>query len=75
MKALVKGPKHYRNDTFPLVHEYFARRMLTELGISGGETTGTLPYRKYEAFQVIHDQLKELEAEQHEKARKRAGRR
>jgi hypothetical protein len=49
--------------------------MLTELGISGGETTGTLSYRKYEAFQVIHDQLKELEADEHEKARKRAGRR
>ena len=49
--------------------------MLTEMGIRGGETTGTLPYRKYEAFQVIHDQLKELEADEHEKARKRARRR
>ena len=58
----MKGPKHFRNEAFPVVQEFYQRKILTELGYSSG-LTSDLAYDKADRFLEVHNEIEKIRAE------------
>ncbi len=63
VKAVIKGPKHFRNEAFGIVNEYFQRKALAKLGFHGG-STGELPWTKAQRLMEVGNEVERCRAEE-----------
>ena len=63
VKAVIKGPKHFRNEAFPVVQEFFQRKALAKIGFHGGSLSD-VSFEKAERLLEVHNEVERLRSEE-----------
>jgi hypothetical protein len=58
----MKGPKHFRNEAFGLVNEFFQRKALAKLGFHGG-STGEVSWLKAQRLMEVGNEVEKCRSE------------